>query len=239
MNYQFDWSELWHQPYDIWLVQGILTTFALGLLAWFLALLIGFPAGTLRAVGPRWARRVASTYVEVIRNVPLLVQFFIWYFMMPDLLPHAAREWVFHLPYTAFWTSAVALGIYTSSRIAEHVRAGLGAITRDQYRAAYATGLNAWQVYRHVIVPYAGRIVIPPLTTEFLTCFKNTSLAMTVGVLETTGAAYEISSYTYHGIETTTAATGVYLAISGGVVLLMGWVERKLSFPGMLRRGGK
>lgn len=238
MNYQFDWSQLWQPPYGMWLLEGIGTTLALGLLAWIIALLLGFLLGTLRATGSRPVRFLAGVYVEIVRNVPLLVQFFIWYFMIPALLPHHTRQWLFNLPYTAFWTSLAALAVYTSSRVSEHVRAGLSAIPRDQYRAALATGLSTWQVYRYVILPYAGRIVIPPLTTEFLTCFKNTSLAMTVGVLETTGAAYQISSYTYHGIETTAAATVVYLVISVSVVFLMGWVERKTAFPGMLRRGG-
>lgn len=238
MNYQFDWAELWTQPYATWLLEGIATTLILGLLSWFLALLLGFSIGTLRTTGPRFTRRLAEAYVEIVRNIPLLVQYFMWYFMFPELLPHGAKEWLFNLPHTAFWTSFITLGIYTSSRVAEHVRAGLGSIRRDQYRAAYATGLTSWQVYRYVIVPYAVRLVIPPLTTEFLTCFKNTSLAMTVGVLETTGAAYQISSYTYHGIESTTAATLVYLIISGIVVLGMNWLERRLSFPGLLRRGG-
>jgi glutamate/aspartate transport system permease protein len=85
-------------------------------------------------------------------------------------------------------------------------------------------------------MPYAFRIIIPPFTTEFLTCFKNSALTMTIGVMEITHTAYYIDSFTWHGLETTTAASLTYLCISGCVVLFMSLIEKRLHIPGMIAR---
>ena len=177
-------------------------------------------------------------YVQVFRNTPFLVQLFFWYFAAPLLLPKPAQEWLYnHVPDYSYWAGVTALGTYTASRLAEQFRAGLLSIPRDQYRAAYSTGLTTFQTYRYVIVPYAFRIIIPPFTTEFLTCFKNSALTMTIGVMEITHTAYYVDSFTWHGLETTTAASLTYLFISGCVVLFMWFVEKRLHIPGMIARG--
>jgi glutamate/aspartate transport system permease protein len=220
------------------MLDGIVTTIEISILAWIIALWLGVTIGVLRVLPSRWVRFVGSAYVEVIRNVPLLVQFFFWYFAMPQLLPRPFREWLYdNVENIGFWTAIVALGIYTASRVAEHIRSGLFSIPEQQYEAPLATGLTVGQMYRYVIIPYAIRVVMPPLTTEFLTVFKNSALAMTITVLETTGAAYLIDSYTFHGLEATSGACIVYIFTTISVVVFMGWLEKKISVPGLIVRG--
>lgn len=239
LNYTFDWSVLWRDPYGGMLIKGVFTTLHLSLLAWAIAVFLGVGVGVFRAVPSPWLRFAGGLYVQVFRNTPFLVQLFFWYFAAPLLLPKPAQKWLYdHVTNYAYWAAVVSLGTYTASRVAEQFRAGLTAIPRDQYRAAYATGLTTWQVYRYVIAPYAFRIIIPPFTTEFLTCFKNSALAMTIGVMEITHTAYYIDAFTWRGLETTTAASLTYLSISGFVVLLMSVVEKRLQIPGMIERRG-
>lgn len=237
LSYNFDWSVLWRQPYGGMLIKGILTTLHLSLLAWGIAVALGLAIGILRVLQSRPARFLGSVYVQVFRNTPFLVQLFFWYFAAPLLLPRPAQEWLYdNVPNYSYWAGVTALGTYTASRVAEQFRSGLLAIPRDQYRAAYATGLTTVQTYRYVIAPYAFRIIIPPFTTEFLTCFRNSALTMTIGVMEVTHTAYYIDSFTWRGLETTTAASAIYLCIALCVVVFMSVVEKNLHIPGMLTR---
>jgi glutamate/aspartate transport system permease protein len=237
LNYSFDWSVLWRQPYGGLLIDGILTTLHLSLLAWIVAIVLGIAIGVFRVSPSRLVRFVGGAYVQVFRNIPFLVQLFFWYFAAPLLLPHQVREWLYdNVPNFSYLAGVIALGTYTASRIAEQLRSGLLSIPRDQYHAAYSTGLTTFKTYRYVIVPYALRIIMPPLTTEFLTCFKNSALTMTIGVMETTHTAYYINSFTFHGLETTTAACLVYMCITLGVMLFMSRLEKRTRIPGMIFR---
>lgn len=237
LDYKFDWSVLWRHPYGEWFLNGILITIQLSLLAWLIALTLGIVIGTIRVLPWRSVRLIGTTYVEVIRNIPILVQLFFWFFAFPSLLPRKIEFWLYDNIEFPFWIAVVGLGIYTASRVAEHIRSGLSSISKDQYQAAFSTGLSIFQVYRYVIIPYAIRVVMPPLTTEFVTVFKNSALAMTITVMEATGAAYLIDSYTFRGLETTTGACLVYICTSISVVVFMGWIEKKISIPGLIIRG--
>ncbi len=237
LNYTFDWSVLWRYPYGGLLIKGILTTLHLSLLAWMLAVVWGITIGIFRVLPFRLSRFAGSAYVQIFRNTPFLVQLFFWYFAAPLLLPKQAQEWLYdNVTNYSYWAGVISLGTYTASRVAEQFRAGLLSIPHDQYRAAYSTGLTTLQTYRYVIAPYAFRIIIPPFTTEFLTCFKNSALTMTIGVMETTHTAYYIDSFTWHGLETTTAASLVYICIALCIVLFMSFVEKRIRIPGMITR---
>ncbi len=220
------------------MVKGILTTLHLSIMAWILAVAIGVVVGTLRVLPSRLGRFLGTTYVQVFRNIPLLVHMFFWYYAAPLVLHKSGQRWLYdHVPDYAYWSGVVGLGAYTASRVAEQFRSGLLAIRRDQYRAAYSTGLTTIQVYRYVILPLAFRLIMPSFTTEFLTCFKNSALAMTISVMETTHTAYYIDSFTWHGLETTTAASLVYLCIAVIIALSMSVVEKRTHIPGMIARG--
>ncbi len=239
LQYDFDWSVLWKAPYGEMFINGILTTLHLSLLAWFLAVVVGVTVGAMRVQSNMLLRAVGTTYVQVFRNTPFLAQLFFWYFAGPLLLSKAGQEWLYdNVPNYAYWAGVVGLGAYTASRVAEQFRSGFISIPRDQYRAAYSTGLNTFQTYRLVIVPYAFRLILPTFTTEFLTCFKNSALTMTIGVMELTHTAYYVDSFTWHGLETTTAASVVYLSVAWSVIALMGLIERRMRIPGLIARRG-
>ncbi len=219
------------------MLQGIWTTVKLGIICWCIAFVLGVTIGTFRICPWRPLRAFATAYTEFFRDIPLLVQLFFWYFAAPRVLPHSLEHYLYHeVSNVEFWVVVIGLSIYTSSRVAEQIRSGMQSIPPDQYSAALSTGLSHYQMYRYVIIPLAVRIMIPPLTTEFLTTFKNTSLAMTVGVLETTFMSQQIEAYTFHGLEATTGASLVYLVVTMMVVLLMGQVEKRLSVPGLIAR---
>jgi glutamate/aspartate transport system permease protein len=131
------------------------------------------------------------------------------------------------------------LGFYTASRVAEQVRAGIESIPPGLGNAAKASGLSTTQVYRHVLLPISFRIIIPPMTSEFLTIFKNSSLALTIGLLELTAQARQITEYTFQGFEAFAAATVIYVAIALIVTVLMIFIERGSRIPGYIGAGGK
>lgn len=236
LAYEFDWSVLWRNPYGMYLLKGIWVTIQLGLIGWVIALSLGVLIGTMRISPWRWLRFLGGAYVELFRNVPFMVQLFFWYYAGPMLFGPSLEKSINSIIGLNYYVAIIALGMYTASRVAEHTRAGFSSISRDHYHAGLSTGLTHPQMYRYVIIPYALRIIIPPLTTEFLTIFKNSSIAMTIGVLETTFMSYKIDSETFHGLEATTGACLIYLALGLAIVRLMGILESRLRIPGMIGR---
>jgi glutamate/aspartate transport system permease protein len=235
MRYNWNWAILVTEPYLLWMLSGLLWTILVSLAGWVLAMLLGAIVGIARTVKQPMVRAIAAAYVEIFRNIPLLVQLFLWYFVLPELLPPAAGTWLKRdLPYAEFWTAVVSLGTYTACRIAEQLRAGIEAIAGGQARAGLATGLTIVQVYRYILLPVAYRIIVPALTSEFLNIFKNSSLALTIGLLELTSRSRQISEYTYQPIEVFTAATLLYCLIALIVAAGMRIVEKRSILPGMI-----
>lgn len=245
LQYEFRWSVLWESPYGYWLLQGLKNTLVISLLAWVIALALGVGLGILRTAPWPGPRALATAWVEFFRNTPLLVQLFFWYFAVPQVLPAPLRDRLNSLNLDTpvltvnyeFLASLVGLGIYTSARVGETIRAGLQSIPRQQTEAALSSGLGLGQVYRHVLVPLGLRIVIPPITTEFLTIFKNSSVAVTIGFAEITFQTQQVNSYTFRGLEAVTAATLIYLAISLTIAAVMSRVETRYAIPGLIARG--
>ena len=153
-------------------------------------------------------------FTEFFRNnTPLLVQIFFWYFGSDAVLPKWLNQWLYEQDFE-FAAGVIALTVYTAAFIAEEIRAGIFSIPKNQLEASRATGLSFIQGYRYVILPQAFRIIIPPLISQFLNLIKNSSLVMTIGVMELTYMARQIESYTFHGFEAFTVATLIYLIIS-------------------------
>ena len=235
--YQFQWSILWTSPYLAWLLQGILTTLTLAGLGWMLAAALGAVFGAVRTVPSRLLRGLGAAYVEFFRNVPLLVWMFLWYFGVPQVLPSAAQDWL-NRHHGEFVAAVAALGVYHGARLAEVVRAGIQSVPATQLEAALSTGLTLAQAYRLVLLPIALRLIVPPLTSESLNLLKNSSLALTIGVAETTFMTRQIESYTAKGFEALTAGTLIYLGLCLGVSATMARVERRVAIPGLIMRGG-
>jgi glutamate/aspartate transport system permease protein len=237
MRYEFDWGLLWREPYFGWIVEGVLTTFHLALLVWVLALCLGIVIGVLRVTNSRVLRAIGTTYVEIFRNIPLIVQLFLWLYVVPQMLPREFSFWWNRLDNVPYWTAMIGISFYTSARLAEQIRSALRAIPPGQFKAGLSTGLTQVQVYRYVIVPYALRIIIPALTSEFLTVFKNTALALTIGVIEITATTRRIEAWSFRGIEAYTVASLTYIATTILVILFMSWLERRYQIPGLIKRG--
>lgn len=246
LQYEFRWNVLWESPYGYWLLQGLKNTIILSLLAWVIALVLGMALGLLRTAPWRVPRAIATAYVEFFRNTPLLVQLFFWYFAVPQILPAGPmRDAVNSLNLSTpiltinyeFLAALAGLGVYTSARVGETIRAGIQSIPRQQTEAALSSGLGLGQVYRYVLIPVGLRIVIPPMATEFLSIFKNSSLAVTIGFAEVTFQTQQVNSYTFKGLEAVTAATLIYLAISLTIAAFMNQMERRYAIPGLIARG--
>jgi glutamate/aspartate transport system permease protein len=158
---------------------------------------------------------------------------FIWYFAVPELMPDDIGRWMKRdMPNPEFTTAVIALGLYTASRVAEQVRAGIEAIPVGLVSAAVSSGMNVRKVYQFILLPISFRTIVPPLTSEFLTIFKNSSLALTIGLLELTAQSQQIAEYTFQGFEAYTAATVIYVVIALIATLLMHQVEKGLRIDG-------
>jgi len=242
MGYHWNWGILL-QPepggtgtYLHYLVIGLGWTLATALVAWVFALLIGAVVGTLRTTNHKWIVRAGNFYVEIFRNIPLIVQMFLWFFVFPELLPTSWGDAIKQMnPFVnAYMTAVICLAFFTSVRVAEQVRAGIQSLPRGQKMAATAMGLTQGQAYRFVVLPQAFRIILPPLTSEFMNVIKNSSVALTIGLMELTGRAKGMQEFSFQVFEAFAAATTLYLVTNVIVVLLMRWLESAVRVPGLI-----
>jgi glutamate/aspartate transport system permease protein len=242
VNYHWNWGILL-QPepggtgsYLHYLFVGLGWTLCTALAAWVIALAIGSVVGTLRTTPHKWIVRLGNAYVEVFRNIPLIVQMFLWFFVVPELLPTAIGDWIKQVPppWGSYIPAVLCLGLFTSVRVAEQVKAGIGSLSRGQGMAGTALGLTLGQSYRYVLLPQAFRIVLPPLTSEFMNVIKNSSVALTIGLLELTGRARAMQEFSFRVFEAFTAATVIYLLTNLLVVIGMRMLENKVRVPGLI-----
>ena len=239
MGISLDWSvflqELPEGGVFYWemLLSGLWWTLGVAACSWIIAMLFGSVIGTLRTTESRVLVFLGNAWVELFRNIPLLVQMFLWYFVVPELVP-PLKAWVVAAEpsHAQFLSATLCLGLFTSARIAEQVRAGIQSLPRGQRLAAQAIGLNTTQMYRFVLLPMAFRIIIPPLTSETMNLIKNTSIALTIGLAELTFRTREMGEYTFRFFEAFTAATLVYIAIAMTANRVMAVVERRTAVPG-------
>jgi glutamate/aspartate transport system permease protein len=240
VNYNWNWH-IFFEPnpsgagtYLDMLLAGLALTIKTALLAWIIALVFGSVIGVLRTLPSRTASWIGFAYVEFFRNMPLLVQLFLWFFVLPELLPRSAGLWLKQMPNAPFWTAAIGIGWFMSARVAVQLAAGIGSLPRGQKQAATALGLTTAQAYRYVLLPMAFRIIMPPLTSEFLNTIKNTAVAITIGLIELTGEARSMQEFSFQVFEAFTAATVMYLLINFVVVTAMRLLERKVAIPGYI-----
>ena len=228
---------LWSGQSASWLLQGLVTTLELSVLAWLLAVFLGILSGALRTVTFKPLRAAAAFYVEFFRNVPLLVWMFFWYFGVPPLLPRGVQDWLFNHG-AEFWAAVIALGVYTGARMSEVIRAGILAIPRTQFEASVAMGLTVGQAYRLVILPIALRLIVPPMTNESLNLLKNSSVALTISVAELTFQTRQVETYTAKAIEALTAGTLIYLVLCLSIATIMSHLEKRYAIPGLIVKVG-
>lgn len=220
------------RTYLEWMIDAWGWTLAVAGCSWVVAMLMGALMGTLRTLpGSPWLVRLATAWVELFRNIPLLVQIFLWYFVVPKIFPVFQQV-------PGFVLVVFGLGFFTSARIAEQVRAGIQALPRGQRYAALAMGFTNAQAYRYVILPMAFRIILPPLTSESMNLLKNSAAAFAVSIAELTMFAMQAQEETSRGIEIYLAVTGLYMLSALAVNRIFAFVEKKVQVPGFIVAGG-
>jgi glutamate/aspartate transport system permease protein len=213
-----------------WMLSAWGWTLSVALLALVLALVTGSLMGILRTTPSRGLVALGNAWTELFRNIPLLVQIFLWYHVLPSLFP-LLRE----VP--SFILVVFALGFFTSARIAEQVKAGIQSLPKGQRYAGLAMGFTLPQTYRYVLLPMAFRIVIPPLTSESMNIIKNSSVAFAVSIAELTMFSIQASEETSRNIEIYLAATGLYFISAFAINRIALVIENRVRVPGMV--GGK
>jgi glutamate/aspartate transport system permease protein len=222
------------ERYLDWLVSGLGWTIGLAAAGWCIAFAIGVLVGSARTSRHRGIAIAARLYVEVFRNIPVIVQMFLWYFVLPELLPKELGDTYKKLapPWGSFVPALFGLALYTAARVAEQIRAGIEALPHGQRAAAQALGMTELEVYRLVLLPQALRIIMPTLTSEVMGIFKNTSVALTIGLLELTAQARQINEFTFQTFQAFGSATVIYLMLALAVYAVMHWLEARFSMPG-------
>ncbi|HEX9402530.1 MAG TPA: amino acid ABC transporter permease [Anaeromyxobacter sp.] len=248
MAYHWRW-EVFFEPapsgggdtYLGWILSGLKMTAAVSVSSWFIALGVGSVMGVLRTVPNRLLYAISTIYVEIFRNIPLLVQLFIWYFVIPELVPLSVGNWFKQLnPFLQqFLAAMLCLAFFTGARICEQVRAGIESLAKGQKAAGLALGLTLRQTYNVVLLPMAFRIIVPPLTSEMVNLIKNSAVASTIGLLELAAMGRQLVDYTAQPFESFIAVTLLYVALNLIVLGFMRWVEEKARVPGFIGGGGR
>ena len=213
-----------------WIISAWGWTLSVALLALVVALSVGALMGILRTAPDKRLVFIGTAWTELFRNVPLLVQIFLWYHVLPSLFKPLQA-------FPSFILVVLALGFFTSARISEQVRAGIQSLPKGQRYAGLAMGLTLPQTYRFVLLPMAFRIVIPPLTSESMNIIKNSSVAFAVSIAELTMFALQAGEETSRNIEMYLAVTGLYFISAFSINRVMLFVEGRVRVPGMI--GGK
>ena len=232
MNFRWEWEVFLRdtgggQTYLEWLMSAWGWTLSVAACAWVVAFVLGSVVGTLRTTPNPWVVRLGNAWVELFRNIPLLVQIFLWYHVVPAMFPILKSV-------PSFLLVVLALGFFTSSRVAEQVRAGIQSLSAGQRSAGLAMGLTLPQTYFYVLLPMAFRIVIPPLTSEAMNIIKNSSVAFAVSVAELTMFAMQAQEETSRGIEVYLAVTGLYMVTAMTINRGMAFVEQRVRVPGTI-----
>jgi glutamate/aspartate transport system permease protein len=213
-----------------WIFSAWGWTLSVAVLALIVALAVGSLMGILRTTPNKWLVLIGNAWTELFRNIPLLVQIFLWYHVLPSIFPVLRG-----LP--SFLLVVVGLGFFTSARISEQVKAGIQSLPTGQRYAGLAVGLTLSQTYRYVLLPMAYRIVIPPLTSESMNIVKNSSVAFAVSIAELTMFAMQAGEETSRNIEIYLAVTALYFVSAFAINRVMLAVENHVRVPGMAAPG--
>ena len=214
-----------------WMLSAWGWTLSVSALALVVALLVGSLMGVLRTLPDRRLALLGNAWTELFRNIPLLVQIFLWYHVVPSLFPVLRGV-------PSFILVVLGLGLFTSARISEQVRAGIQSLAGGQRMAGLAMGFTLPQTYRHVLLPMAYRIIIPPLTSESMNIIKNSSVAFAVSISELTLFALQAQEETSRGIEVYLAVTTLYFISAFAINRAALFIENRVRVPGMIGGGG-
>jgi glutamate/aspartate transport system permease protein len=240
-----DWGIFFKPAFDgsgtylRFLFVGLEWTLIVSILAWILAFFVGSLVGILRTLPGKFLPAIGAIYVEIFRNIPLLVQLFLWYFVFPEIVP-GFGTWFkqgFSPLLQQLISGVLCLGLFTAARVAEQVRSGINSLGAGQRGAGLALGLNLLQVYRLILLPVAYRIIVPTLTSEFLNTIKNSAVVSTIGLAELSRQSQQLGEFTAHWYEAFIAVTLLYGIINIAVMIASRFLEHAIRLPGYV--GGK
>ncbi len=231
MNYTLDFSSLLGNGYPGLILQGVITTLEMTAAAWVLAFALGSVLTILRTLKITVLNYAIMAYIAFHRNVPMLVHILLWYFGVAAIIPSAIDEQI-NIWGGEFIYATIAIGLVTAAYVSEDLRSAIRSIPDGQMEAARTLGLNYLQSMRKVILPQAFIVSIPTLTNQTLLLFKNTSLAMAIGLIELTGAGREIESATFKTFEIYLIVTILYLALSLVLMFVGAYLSKRFAYSG-------
>ncbi|MBP0590268.1 amino acid ABC transporter permease [Paraburkholderia sp. LEh10] len=224
----FNLSMLLSGQYHQWLVSGFAMSIKLSVLAFALSLPLAIGVALIRLAPLAFIRGIGQAYVESIRNVPLLAHMLFWYFGAPQLLPLSVKTWLYNSNFEAA-SALIALLLYTSAYMSEDIRSGIRSIPKEQLEASRALGFGFLRAMWLVVLPQSLRVTVPPLVNQTLNLWKNSSIAMVIGVAELMYQAQQVESATFRGFESFAFATAAYLTVSIAITVFSAWYQHR--FP--------
>ncbi len=232
MNYTFKWSFFLKsvggkETYLTWLFTAWKWTLIISFFGFILAISVGLIVGVFRTTENKYLVRIGNIWTEIFRNVPMLVQIFLWYHVIPFFFPFMNKA-------PRYVLVIMAIGLFTSSRISEQVKSGIQSLSKGQRFASLALGLNVVQTYRYALLPQALRIIIPTLTSEAMNIIKNSSVAFAIGIAELTMFAIQSQEETSRGIEIYLVVTALYFISAFAVNLISHFIEHKVQIPNLI-----
>jgi len=226
MEYNWQWYRVGRYVYRIIdgefilgpLLKGLIVTFKLTGLSMVFSILIGLITALLRMSSSFSGRFLATTYLEVVRNTPLLVQLFIFYFVIAPIVG-----------IDRFWTGVLCLSFFEGSFAAEIIRAGLQSVPRGQYEAASAMGFNRFNRFRDIILPQSIPLILPPMTGLIINLVKHSAIVSVIAVAEMTTEGLNIISETFMAFEIWFTVAAIYLVVTVTLSLFVSWLEYRVN----------
>ncbi|MCP4116405.1 MAG: amino acid ABC transporter permease [Desulfobacteraceae bacterium] len=203
------------------LLEGLGVTLKVSLFSLVLSSLFGLVAALCRLSNLLSLRALARLYLELVRNTPLLVQLFFIYFVLSPAMG-----------FSRFAAAVLTLGLFEGAYASEIIRAGITAIPQGQWEAAFSLGMGRYHTYRHIVLPQALRVMLPPLTSQMISLIKDSALVSTIAVYDLTMKGQEIMAETYLVFEIWLAIAAIYLAVTLTLSMATRAMEKKLSTNG-------
>jgi polar amino acid transport system permease protein len=229
---KFDIALILAGTYHDWLVRGFVLSLQLAGMTLVLALPLAVVVALLRLAPSAALRALGWVYVEGIRNVPLLAHLLFWYFGAPELLPESLKQWLY-AGNIEVASALVALTLYTAAYMAEDIRSGIRATPAVQREAAQALGFGFLASMRLVVLPQAFRVIVPPLISQTLNLWKNTSVATVIGVAEMMYQAAKVETASFRSFEAFAFASAGYLSVSLVITGLAAWYQQRYPVRGV------
>ena len=228
MGYNWQWYQIpryFYRVIDeelIWgpLATGLVITIEISLYSMLLTMVLGLLTALLRMSNSLSGQVLARVYLETIRNTPMLVQIYVFYFVIAPVLG-----------IDRFWTGVLCLGLFEGSFASEIIRAGINSVPRGQWEAASSVGLSRFASYRYVVLPQAIPLMLPPMTGVLINLIKHSAIVSVIAVFELTTEGRNIIADTYMAFEVWLTVAGIYLVLTVSLSIFVGYLERRLRQP--------